>query len=236
MRLPQPPGGAAGTASGGEIGFALDPDLTTRVRQYVTARRTSAFTFWLTVFGRVLAEWGNGSALVGVAASTRAADTAGLAGYFINLVPVLFDLSSADFDGLLTRVHEARHDAMRHRRLPIAEFFQAARAARRGTRVLTGVSMAYRTNPDDRDSVSGIAESMSLLPYAAAAAPLFLRLLEQGDRVRGLIEYDATVDQAAARYASRRLVELGREVLNRNYRGSVPPAGPGFGAPSLRDR
>lgn len=102
------------------------------------AKRTGVtpFTALLTVFGLVVGNTTSRSRfLLGIPVSTRTPDTRATVGMFVNLVPVLIDLTGRPALGeLLTRVHGSVWRAVEFADIPFAAHVNAIPSARRGRR------------------------------------------------------------------------------------------------------
>ncbi|KDA41663.1 non-ribosomal peptide synthetase, partial [Frankia sp. BMG5.23] len=133
LSLPAPAAPAAAGQSRSAAGFALDPELSERVRQFASDRGTTVFTVLLAGYTALLHRLtGQDDVIVGIPVAMR--DWPGspeFVGYAVNTLAIRSDLSAGpDFDGLVTQTARVLGAALDHRELPFPVMVERLRPHR----------------------------------------------------------------------------------------------------------
>jgi amino acid adenylation domain-containing protein len=229
---------------GGSHGFSLGPELSGRVRALASASGATVYSVLLAAFAALLhRHTGREDLLVGSAAAGRTRPgLEGVAGHFVNLVPVRADLSGDPaFSELVARTRRAVARALELQDLPFPVLVERLDPARDPSRhPLVQVAFALE---QPHPSQSGAAASFVLgragspvkvgdlvlepidLPRRATPFDLTLLAVETGGTIEAALEYSADLFDAetAERLAGRFLTLLDAAVADPSLRLSDLP-------------
>ena len=181
------------TASGAQVTFDLDPELTAGVEARSQKSGASPFMVLLAAFQALLWRYtGEEDSLVGSPIANRThRETEGLIGFFVNLLALRTDLAGdPGFGELVVRVRETALEAYAHQDLPF-EKLVAELATERSLRgnPLFQIASHLVSLPADGLTLPGL----DLEPFPSsrfAKLDLNLMWLEERGRLSGMLEYD----------------------------------------------
>ncbi|MFI0487359.1 non-ribosomal peptide synthase/polyketide synthase [Actinomadura sp. 9N215] len=197
LRTDRPRTADHGTA--GSYDFVIPADVTESLRTIGREAGTSMFMTLLAAFqGFLSRHTGQEDIAVGTPISGRAhRDTRSLIGFFANTLVLRTDTSGDPaFTELLARVRKVALDAYANQDLPFERLVDELQPKRDRTRnPLFGIMFGYHAGrrPAAGDAADWAALDVCELPapYSVTSLDLGVELIETGDSLRCLIEYDA---------------------------------------------
>jgi len=192
--------------------FALSADLSARMRALAAREGATPFMALLAAFQSLLARWaGQRDVVVGSPIAGRNhAETEGIVGFFVNMLPLRADLSdNPTFRELLARVRRATLDAYAHQDLPFERTVEELRVERSMSHEpVFQVLFSLQNMPPMELRLDGARAEMEEVTHRAAKFDLTMELREEEGRVLGALEYDtelfdaATAERLAAHFAA----------------------------------
>ncbi|HEY0698618.1 MAG TPA: condensation domain-containing protein, partial [Micromonospora sp.] len=217
--LPRP---AVPSAAGRALFGTLPADLVTRLREFGRSARVTVFTALLTAFAVAVGRAGGRHDFVlGTGASNRDERAENLIGFFVDTVPLRFDLTGdPTFAELATRVQRRAADGYAHSGLPFDELVRELAPAREpGRHPLFDVAIEYETGEAFSFDLPGVTATP--LTEGLAKAPVDLMVyLSHGESLRYHVEYRTEVfDEVGV----RRLLDAFTRVLDQATRSPRTP-------------
>ncbi len=192
--------------------FALTTDLSERVRALAAREGATPFMALLAAFQALLARWaGQRDVVVGSPIAGRNhAETEGIVGFVVNMLPLRADLSeNPTFRELLAQVRRATLDAYAHQDLPFERTVEELRVERSMSHEpVFQVLFSLHNMPPMELRLEGARAEMEEVTRRAAKFDLTMELREEDGRVVGALEYDtelfdaATAERLAAHFAA----------------------------------
>ena len=208
---PRPP---RRTYQGSVATFALDAELTRRVREVAAAEGATLYMALLAAWQALLGRWaGLDDVVVGspLAGRTHQA-TEGMVGFFVNLLPMRADLSGdPTFRALLAQVRQTTLAAYGNQDVPfdrLVEELKVERSLSHGP--VFQVSFALQNALTSAISLSGVESWFLEIEPRAAKIDLSLDVEEQGDELVGTLEYATDIFEAET---TERLLAAYRRLL-----------------------
>jgi|GEM_PF-138691 len=195
----QPPSRRSGPAQGRYRRFELGTTTTAALRELAKREGVTVFMTLLAALQALLHRYsGSDDVLVGTAVSTRPPEAAAVVGCFLNTLVLRGDLSGdPTFRELLARVKQTTLEAFEHQDVPFERVVEALRPQRAGGRSpLFETLLVLHSAQLPQPRVAGLDIDMERVDNGGAVADLSL-LLDTGERVSGLLEYDTARLDAA---------------------------------------
>lgn len=185
----------------GSVRFALEPATAQRVRALARATHSTPYTVLMAGYAALLHQLtGAEDVVVGTPVTTRGRpELQDLIGYFVNLVPVRLRFGAdSPFRALVEQVRDASFDALAHRDVPLDAIVGAVLADRR-TDADPLFQTVFELHAGSADSVQigGARGTRRLHAHSAAKFELAWMIEESGDTIKGWVEYDAGLYDAA---------------------------------------
>jgi amino acid adenylation domain-containing protein len=202
LRLPgDRPRPAAQTFRGATRHLALPAPLSAAVRAWSVAQGNTLFLTLLAAYAAVLHRAsGQDDLVVGCAAANRSrVELEGLIGFFVNILPLRFDLKGDPTYGeLLRRVRGVALAGFAHQDLPFEQMVAAVQPKRDlGHAALRQVGFAFENTARAVELAPGIAGRPIEIETGAARLDMTLFLWEAGGQIRGMCEYSTDLFDAA---------------------------------------
>jgi amino acid adenylation domain-containing protein len=204
------------TLAGETIEFSLPREAAARVTELAARARTTPFVVALSVFATVLARWsGQPDLIVGVPFAGRGrAETAPLAGFLVNTVPIRVSLAgSPAFGELVERVRDTVLAAQAHADIPFDHVVDALRTRHRGAQVPLVRHLCQLEEATPPIPLGAAARPPVRLDTGTAKFDLSLALVRGADGgLDGQLEYSTELFR---RPTAERIVDALRCVLRR---------------------
>ncbi|GAA0247628.1 hypothetical protein GCM10010492_54170 [Saccharothrix mutabilis subsp. mutabilis] len=186
---------------GGEVRFALPPEVAAGARALARDRGATPSMLFQAVLAVVLHRSGSGDDVVlgsPVAGRTDEA-SAGLVGLFANTWLLRVRLSGDPaFGEVLEQVRERALAAYDHQDVPFERLVELLNPARSTAHhPLFQVMLAWQQDPWPDFALPGVTAEVEPVPTGTAKFDLFVNLYPDGDGVRGVVEYAADLFDAA---------------------------------------
>jgi amino acid adenylation domain-containing protein len=192
MAAPRP---AAPLRRGGGRSFALDAGLALAARRLGGRLGATPFMLLLSVFAALLGRYGEQEdLLVGTPTANRGApETAGLIGFFANLMALRIDLAGGpSLRQLVERVRRVAVGAYDHQDLPFEKLVEEINPQRDLARnPLFQVAFLLETEAAPALRLAGVRATVLPAPPLSPKFDLLLALQQEEDGLRGWIEYSA---------------------------------------------
>ncbi|HEU0013606.1 MAG TPA: amino acid adenylation domain-containing protein, partial [Longimicrobium sp.] len=200
------------THEGAVAPVAVPPELYARVRALAAATGTTPFMVLLAAWQALLGRWsGQDDVVVGSPVAGRdRAETEGVVGFFVNMLPLRGDLSGAPgFRALLGRARAATLDAYAHQELPFERLVEELKVDRGlGTTPVFQATFALQTAHPGELRLPGVRVGWPELAHRIAKFDVSLDLEPRDGGLGGRLEYAtdrfsaATAGALARHYAA----------------------------------
>jgi non-ribosomal peptide synthetase component F len=199
---------------GASVSFALDAEVTGKLRELSRQEGATLFMTLLAAFQTLLRRYtGQTDVSVGtpIAGRTRA-EVEGLVGFFVNTLVLRVDASEdPTFRELLQRVRETCFGAYAHQDVPFEKLVEELRPEREMSRPpLFQVMLVLNTREAEMLRLAGVELEQLVVPSRTAKFDLSLSFSETDHGLKGTMEYDADLFDAAT---VRRMLEHFRILL-----------------------
>ncbi|NUT33412.1 MAG: LLM class flavin-dependent oxidoreductase, partial [Hamadaea sp.] len=185
---------ATSSAAGASVFFDLPAELADRVRQFGRTHQVTPFSTLITAFAVALSRTsGQQDFILGTGVTHRDEQTQDLLGFFVDTVPLRFDLSGdLSFAQLAVQVQRDAADAYAHA-MPFDDLVAAAAPQREpGRHPLFDIAVEYETGGAFAFDLPGVTATP--LPAGLDKAPVDLIVyLSHGATVRAHVEYRTDV-------------------------------------------
>ncbi|MFC0098349.1 non-ribosomal peptide synthetase [Micromonospora marina] len=225
QRLPTDrPRPAVQSFAGAVLPWQLDAATTAAVRDVAQQGRATVFMVLLSAFGLVLAGHGDvDDVVVGTPISGRnRVETEQLIGFFANTLPLRLDLSGdPTFTELTGRVRETVLDASLGQDVPFELLVESVQPDRDlGRNPLFQVVFAWQNAPRPHLRLGDLDLELLDVTTGTAKFDLTVSLWEEGDRIRGTVEYNRDL------FDESTVAGLGGELVALLRRATAHPALP----------
>ena len=195
---PRPP---VQTFNGSSDRFWIDAELTQKLQSLAQQTKVTLFMLLLAVFQVLLRGYtGEDDIVVGAPVANRnRAETAGLIGYFVNVLVLRTDLSgNPTFREVLQRVYEVAMDAYTYQDLPFEKLVEALQPERSLSHTpLFQVMFVLQNTPTPELQLPDLTIEGLELDVITSKFDLTLALQERGDRLEGFVEYNTNLFEPA---------------------------------------
>jgi non-ribosomal peptide synthetase component F len=200
---------------GAKLRIEIDPELTRALKELSRQEGGTLFMTLLAAFKVLLSRYCQQTEIcIGISVANRSrAETASVIGFFVNTLVLRTDLSGdPEFRQLLGRVREVALGAFAHQDLPFEKLVEELQPERSLSYApLFQVMMALQNTPRESLSLAGLEVTQLELENSAAKFDLSLILAEENEQLRGDLEYNTDLFEAATierwRGHYRRLLE-----------------------------
>lgn len=190
------------TTAGGVARVQLRDATLNAIDRMCSGFACSRWELYLSVYLAVLCRYGNNSAAVSVAMSTRGGENSDEVGYFVNALPVPFQLDPTDhFSTLLALTREQLRKVYGLRGASLAEIVREVQPWRAGALNALGQTAATLVRSPDTISHEGVRVSLSMPFIGHAKRPLSFGVREWGEHTEVRFDYlwDVLSDDAGSR-------------------------------------
>jgi amino acid adenylation domain-containing protein len=174
-------------------GFEVRPALAARLRALARETDATLFMVLLAAFDLLIHRLsGRDDVVVGSPIAGRMrGEVEGLIGFFVNTMALRTDLSGdPTFRDLIARVRETTLEAYAHQDLPFERVVEAVQPDRTlSHNPLFQVAFALLNQPTETVRLPGLSLRLEPVDSGTSKFDLFLEMEEQGDRLRGRLEY-----------------------------------------------
>ncbi|WP_420130679.1 amino acid adenylation domain-containing protein [Longimicrobium sp.] len=194
---------------GASHAFEVPPALAARLRALARETDSTLFMVLLAAFDLLIHRLsGRDDVVVGSPIAGRMrGEVEGLIGFFVNTMALRTDLSGdPTFRALIGRVRETTLEAYAHQDLPFERVVEAIQPDRTlSHNPLFQVAFALQNVPVEPVRLPGLALRLEEVDSGTSKFDLFLEMEEQGERLRGRVEYATDLWEAAT---AERMIRL----------------------------
>ncbi|MCC6456164.1 MAG: amino acid adenylation domain-containing protein [Caldilineaceae bacterium] len=198
--IPDHPRPAVQTFHGAKLPLLLPVSLSQAIKRLCHDEDVTLFMLMLAAFKALLFRYtGQTDLIVGSPLAGRArVETQGLIGCFINILPFRTDLSGdPTFRELLKRVREVATGAYAHQDIPFEKLVESVSHERDVSRSPLFQVMFLQHTPMRARHIGDLSLTPALVDNGAAMFELTMNLLEAGDQLALLLEYNTDLFDAA---------------------------------------
>lgn len=196
---PRPP---IPSGRGGRLRFELPASLGASMAQFARGERATMYMVLVSAFQTLLHRYtGLDDIVVGSPMSGRTrVETEPLIGYMVNTLPMRTNLSgNPTFRELLGRVREVCTAAFEHQSIPFERLVEVVAPERRlSHQPIAQVMLSLQNTPQHSIELTGLGVEILNVEHVDAKFDLWIKLVETASSLRGKIEYNADLFDAAS--------------------------------------